>query len=571
MSWFRDLKVGNKVGLIVAIILVANILITLGGRVVQDKLYQEADNIYQQRLAAVQLIERCAANSQDVTSLIYEMFASGDPKIINSNLQTMAQLTDNNKNAYAELQALLKEDYEREQIAKVFQEMEAAKSPGEKSLGMVFAGQLREAYAYFNQEGIPHVKKVSSIQAELVNHLKLQANKSKENFKASQAFITRVIIGLNAITALLSALLAWYIRRLISCQVIDLVAKVKEVASGSFIGKTLTSNSKDEFGVIAAELNAMSKNLAGLVRQAGQSAELMASSAEQLAASIEQSSQASNQVASSIAGVAQGAESQLDSMNKVTQVMEQMVAGIEHVAAKASSIANAAAEASLSAIKGEVSVGKVMNQMASIEKAVGGLEKSVTKLGERSREIGQIVAAISNIAGQTNLLALNAAIEAARAGEQGRGFAVVAEEVRNLAEQSQDAAKQIAALIAEIQGDTENAVMSMASGIKEVQLGMEVVEAAGKGFSAITSLIEKLSGEAQNISALSQQLTSGSQRIVASIREVDTVSQAAAAEAQTVSAATEEQSAAMEEIAVSSQALLKVAEQLKGNVMQFRV
>ena len=85
-------------------------------------------------------------------------------------------------------------------------------------------------------------------------------------------------------------------------------------------------------------------------------------------------------------------------------------------------------------------------------------------LGDRSQEVGQIVDTISGIAGQTNLLALNAAIEAARAGEQGRGFAVVAEEVRKLAEQSQEAAKHIADLISHIQADTEDAVQAMQEG-----------------------------------------------------------------------------------------------------------
>jgi len=97
--------------------------------------------------------------------------------------------------------------------------------------------------------------------------------------------------------------------------------------------------------------------------------------------------------------------------------------------------------------KAALAVEKAITQMGHIEESVIRSAHVVAKLGERSKQIGQIVDTISGIAGQTNLLALNAAIEAARAGEQGRGFAVVAEEVRKLAEQSQDAAKQIPSII----------------------------------------------------------------------------------------------------------------------------
>ena len=109
--------------------------------------------------------------------------------------------------------------------------------------------------------------------------------------------------------------------------------------------------------------------------------------------------------------------------------------------------------------------------MTAIEKSVDLVASTISKLNERSQEIVQIVDAISTIAGQTNLLALNAAIEAARAGEQGRGFAVVADEVRKLAEQSQEAAKQIAALITMIKEDTKEAVSAMDTGVQEVKTG----------------------------------------------------------------------------------------------------
>jgi methyl-accepting chemotaxis protein len=195
----------------------------------------------------------------------------------------------------------------------------------------------------------------------------------------------------------------------------------------------------------------------------------------------------------------------------------------------------------------------------------------VANLGERSVQIGQIVDTISGIAGQTNLLALNAAIEAARAGEQGRGFAVVADEVRKLAEQSQDATKQIADLIQEIQGETDKAVVAMNQGTHEVKVGTEVVSVAGQAFGEITLLITQVSDQIQDISAAIQQVTSGSQLIVSSVQDIDGISKKVAEEAETVSAATEEQSASMEEIAASSQSLAKMARDLEAAVSKFTV
>lgn len=571
MKWFYNLKIGAKVGCLVALMIISNLLTTVVGKSVQDTLLQQADDMYQRNLIAVQLLDDCSKNSLRITSFIHELFASGDPKVIQNNLKEMARLGEDNGRIFIELHGLLTEDYEHEQLEKIKQVMESANLTGQKSVALILKGQLREGYIYYQKEVAPHVQDINILQAELSKHIKQQAANSKSDFKEIQSKLVIFTLGMNTIATVLTILLAWYIKKLVSQPASELVIKVKEIAAGNLAGTSLLANSHDEFGLLAGEINSMSHCLKDLVKQAGRSAGVIASAAEQLVASMNQSSQASNQVANSIAEVAQGAEAQLDAMNKVSQIIEKMVTGIQEVATNANSIADVAQEAALSARNGEISIDKVMNQMSNIEQSVDGLEHNVSKLSERSREIGQIVAAISNIAGQTNLLALNAAIEAARAGDQGKGFAVVAEEVRRLAEQSQNAAKQIASIIEEIQSDTMEAVVSMASGIKEVKLGMEIVEESGEEFKEIAGLVAALAGQTQVISMSSQQLVTSSQQISSTVKEVDSLSKVAASEAESVSAATQEQSAAMEEIVTSAQALLEVAEQLKKDVLRFKV
>ena len=344
-----------------------------------------------------------------------------------------------------------------------------------------------------------------------------------------------------------------------------------EIAKGNLAIKSLNSTSRDEIGDLARAFDEMTVNLRTLIKKVSSSAEHLAASSEELTASADQSSQATNQVAVSIQEVASGAAEQMNAANDSTSIVTEMSAGIEEIAANASSVASQTETAADKAVKGGAAVDKAVGQMSRIEQTVNTSAQVVAKLGERSKEIGQIVDAISGIAGQTNLLALNAAIEAARAGEQGRGFAVVAEEVRKLAEQSEEAAHKIAGLIGEIQVDTDKAVQAMQTGTQEVKTGAEVVNAAGVSFREIADLVTEVSDQVKQISKAIQEMASGSQRIVESVSKIDSLSKKSAGEAQSVSAATEEQLASMEEIATSSRALATLAQDLQTAVAKFRI
>jgi len=388
--------------------------------------------------------------------------------------------------------------------------------------------------------------------------------------KVAEEFRNKLIL-LGIIGISFSIIVCYILAKRISAPIESLARSTSIVAAGDLSQHELNITSNDEVGQLVTSFQTMIAKLRAMVIHVQESAEHVTASSEELTASAEQATLAINQVASSIGEVAHGTERQVGAVDEAYSLIEQVSAGIQQVAANANVVAETSVKTATVAQDGGKSVEMAISQMDNIEKTVSRSAQVVARLGERSGEIGQIVDTISGIAGQTNLLALNAAIEAARAGEQGRGFAVVAEEVRKLAEQSQDAAKQVATLIGEIQGDTDKAVIAMNEGTREVKVGTEVVSNTGVAFEHIIQAIKLMSEQVQEISAAIQQMASGSQQILSSIGSVNQISKDTLEQTQVVFTATEQQSASMDEIASFSQSLAQMAKELQSVINSFKV
>lgn len=379
--------------------------------------------------------------------------------------------------------------------------------------------------------------------------------------------VTMIAIAIIALGAFCALLIARHIVRPIH----EVLEHVQEVSAGNLAVKPIKITSGDEIGELSGAINTMTDSLRKLIRQVEDAGEHINASSEELTAGAERAAEAANQIAASITTVAEGSDRQAEAIADTDSIVVQLSAGIQQVAANAGAVSGQAAQSVDAAQEGRKSVDQAICQMRTIEATVTESAGVVTRLGERSHEIGQIVAAITGIAEQTNLLALNAAIEAARAGEQGRGFAVVADEVRKLAEQSGEAAKQIAQMIAEIQGETDRAVQAMNNGAAEVKHGTAAVDAAGKSFADIFGAIHEISEQMREVSTVMEEMAKGSEQIVSSMQDIDKLSKESASQAQNVAAATQEQSATTQEIAAASEALAKLAEELSHSVHMFRV
>lgn len=361
---------------------------------------------------------------------------------------------------------------------------------------------------------------------------------------ASSKYMTMVIV---LTIFIFSFAIAIYISRYILLFITEFI-RVSEIAAAGDLRQKLKFTGKDEFGKMTSAYNDMQQRVKSLLRKIQESSQRLAASSEQLTAGANQSAEVTEQIAQSVATVARASTGQLDSVEAASGAVQGMSAGIEEVASSASVSAGQAMQAMQTAEEGRDSVKKAIVQMENIEKSVHTSAGVISALGARSKEIGTIVDTIAGIAGQTNLLALNAAIEAARAGEHGKGFAVVAEEVRKLAEQSQQAAQQISELIGKIQEETQQAVVSMQSGTQEVEKGTVVVRESGEAFKKIMELNDIVAKQINEIAHAVQEVAKGTENIVVAAKGIDTETKQIAEESQSISSATEEQSAVMEEI-----------------------
>lgn len=301
----------------------------------------------------------------------------------------------------------------------------------------------------------------------------------------------------------------------------------------------------DELGTMAHAMQDMNSQVRKLMQNVSQTAEYLAAASEELTSTADQAAEVSQSIANSVVDVAGSCSEQFTDVeiaNKHTQELnENMTKFHEHLESTDKNVK----ETSRVAEEGGKDVDTAVRGMQSIETNVSHIADLIEELGNNSKEIGTIIATISEIADQTNLLALNAAIEAARAGEHGRGFAVVADEVRKLAEQSQQAAGEISERISKIQSSTDEAVSAMHSGLQEVIEGTKTVQSAGTSFQGIVGMVEKVASNSSSMQEAVAKLNGSIQEINSAIAQIDEKSRAVSEDAQSVSAATEEETASM--------------------------
>ncbi|WP_412096005.1 methyl-accepting chemotaxis protein [Bacillus sp. PS06] len=315
----------------------------------------------------------------------------------------------------------------------------------------------------------------------------------------------------------------------------------------------------------------MSGSLRNMINEVMFTSEQLASSSEQLTASSEQTSIATETITESIQQVANGAEQSTKSVQESSMALEEVTRGIQSIAENATVVSEVSIQAVEKAKEGGLFVDNTVKQINAINESVQVSGEAIKTLEHRSQEIEKITNVINDIANQTNLLALNAAIEAARAGEHGKGFAVVADEVRKLAEQSQQSSSQISALIKTIQEEMDKSNKSIEQVSVDVQEGLAVVNQTRENFNGILDFMGRLTDQTNDMAATSEQISASTQEVSGTVFGIITISEETSMHSQSVAASAEEQLASMEEIAASASALSNLAEDLKDLITRFKV
>lgn len=373
-----------------------------------------------------------------------------------------------------------------------------------------------------------------------------------------------------AILIIFSSLFVLYFTGRMKRRLLNLETALEHAGNGDFTFE-IEDKTGDEISSLARSYRKMRVNLVNLVLNIRESAETVASSAEQLHVGAEETAIASDMIATSLQEVAGATSKQVEFSEYLNETVNQMTTGIKQISFSSREANLATANNLKDAQLGIEIVGKTRKQVETIDHMTKSTSDYIEHLHEKSKEIGNIINMITAISEQTNLLALNAAIEAARAGEHGRGFAVVAEEVRKLAEQSNQSANQIRGLILGIQDDIGQSAQSMENGRIAINEGLELASTAEQSFRKINDSIKMVDDQIGTVSSAVLEIDKGTENILETLNEITLKIQSTSEATQSVASTTEEQSASMQEVFAFSQSLSKLAEELRETVHTFKI
>jgi methyl-accepting chemotaxis protein len=380
---------------------------------------------------------------------------------------------------------------------------------------------------------------MSAIRKKTDDHLSVIRD-SQEEALSTSLWSTVAMFAASTVIAIIGMILL--VRIVITTPLSRVVEASRALAKGH-LNTRVKSNSNDELGRLGTAFNEMAQKFNDVIVKLIDSTSRLADSAEHMATITEQTSQ--------------GVRNQQSDTETVATAMSEMTATVQEVSSNASRASAYAGEAREQANGGKAVVGETIGAIGLLADKVENAANVIKELEKHTVSIGTVIDVIKSIAEQTNLLALNAAIEAARAGEQGRGFAVVADEVRNLAQRTQESTAEIQQIIERVQSGAGQSVSVMLEGQESAAQSVELASRAGASLDSITEAVAAITDMTIQIANAVEQQSSVTEEMN---RNIVTISNVAS-----------ETAKASEQTAAESEALAGLSRELGQIVQQFRI
>lgn len=390
--------------------------------------------------------------------------------------------------------------------------------------------------------------------------------------EATAAMLSSTIINLivGFIIIVLASILIIYIVRSITRPLQHMSEQAKKIKNGD-LQVTIDVANKDEIGALASSLTSMKDNLASLVKDIQVNTNHVMQTTNDVNEQIQQNMVSIEDVAKAMNDVTVTTETQANDIQTASTSVNEVTIGTTEIAHTISDVADFSQTTLQHAQAGETSIEQAVNQMHHIKESVHTSNTQIHDLYTHTTEIGRILLMMKDIADQTNLLALNASIEAARAGEHGKGFAVVAEEVRKLAESSQQSANEISTLIQVIQTSTKQSVDQMSSTMHTVDEGVAVTEEAKERFSYIMTNMEQMTPKLEGISATTEEMASVTEQLANTTEHLTGYAQSTNAMTEEVTASAQTSLHAMDTMSEDMKKLVQLSEELQRHISKFTI
>jgi methyl-accepting chemotaxis protein len=510
----NNMKIGQRLGLGFGLMLALLILVAIFGLENMNALNAAVDKIVNNNNVQIKNVTDLRDAQRRIAINVRDIILTSDEAEMANIAKTIEGAWQEYDQAVATLDKMIADPQLRAQLEKIAAARNTAAPLIAKTQQLGRENKNDEAVSLMKSSVMPATR---AWQADLTKMMEAQAVRNQAELAAGQVEFRQarmLLIGVAVIALLAAVAIGFFITRSITLPMRRAVDVAKTVAAGDLTSH-IEVNSTDETGELLAALKDMNGSLQTIVGQVRSGTETLAT--------------ASNEIATGNLDLSSRTEQQAGALEETASSMEELTSTVKQNAENARQANQLAMSASNVAMRGGEVVSDVVITMNSIN--------------ESAKQIVDIIGVIDGIAFQTNILALNAAVEAARAGEQGRGFAVVASEVRNLAQRSAAAAKEIKTLI----GDS----------VEKVGQGSRLVQQAGSTMDEIVASVRRVTDIMGEITAASQEQEAGIEQINQAIGEMDSV--------------TQQNAALVEEAAAAAQSLQEQSGQLEELVSTFRL